>query len=512
MKASGGRGRARALAAVSIFVLLAAACSSGGSSNKKTLSTLTVAVPQDPGILAFDAVGIGTYTFTRLIYDGLFRIRPTTRTVSSLDPGAAQSWDVSQGGKVWTFHLRKGIQFSDGSPLTAADVKYSIETIKKSKYSESIFLSEIKGVETPDPGTVVITLDRADLGFWPTMAEIIDIYPMKDVLKVGEKAFQHHPVGSGPYEVQNWTVNQSVTYVRNPHYWGPKPPFDKIVIKIVPDQSTAVDELLAGTIDATSIPVSSLSQVEGNSKLHVVSSSPPATVEFIGLRSDQPPTDDLRVRQALNYAIDRKALVNTFFKDHALIEPAVLPPFMTAHASEQPYAYDPAKAKNLLSQYGKPVSFTFEFPSSQQNNPLAQAVANYWQAVGVKVTLKPEDPGTFFAHARGGLKGGGKLGPVFLQTWSGASDPGEILANTVASSGFLSYTDLPEVDSAITAGTSSAVQATRNTEFHKADESCYRLACWTFLWYPEPLFGETKNLTALSQTEGVWDLASARVG
>ncbi|MGH9207933.1 MAG: ABC transporter substrate-binding protein, partial [Acidimicrobiales bacterium] len=330
------------------------------------LTNITVAVPQDPGILAFDAIGIGTYTFTRLLWAGLFRIRANTRSLSEVDPDAAMSWTISPDASVYTFHLRPGIKFSDGSPLTSVDVKASIEIEQKPQYGDSVFISEIKEVDTPDPQTVVIRLSHGDSTFWPLMSEIIDIVPAAAVQRVGEASFQQDPtVTSGPYELVKYTKNQEVTLKRNPNYWGKKPPFDTITLKIVPDASSRMEQLLSHAIDAAPIDVAQISQL--SSTLHLVIGAP-ATAEYIGLRFDQAPTNNVLVRQAMNYAIDREALVHTFEQGHAALDNSALAPSMVGATTMAPYTYDPAKARQLLAQYGKPVSFKFDVASSQVNN------------------------------------------------------------------------------------------------------------------------------------------------
>src|SRR5262245_29855944 len=167
--------RRRFVRALTVLVVGAATVGGAGStaaharlvpSSSSEAPSLTFAVPQDPGFLAFETSGITTYTFTRLIYDGLFRIRPTTNSLATVEPGAAESWEISDDGTVWTFHLRSGLSFTNGEALTSSDVKFSIEKLLDPQFTASGFLSSIDHVDAPDDATVVITLKEADPSFW----------------------------------------------------------------------------------------------------------------------------------------------------------------------------------------------------------------------------------------------------------------------------------------------------------------------------------------------------------
>lgn len=498
-------------ACLSIVTAGVAACSSNTAGNVAQTSsdkTLTFTFTQDPGELAFDDTGEPTYTYTRLLYDGLFRITPKTHSLATVEPDAAQSWTISANAQVFTFHLRHGIRFSNGEPLTAADVKFSLQTDMRSQFSISAFLTPIKSITTPNPYTVILTLKYPDRSFWPILAEQSDIYPENVVQREGIQGFEHHPVGSGPYELVSWKINQYVIYKRNPYYWGPRPAFQRIVINISENESDRVDQLLAGQTEATPIDVTSLAQIEGSSALKVVAGVA-NTVQYVGLRTDQAPTNNIDVRQAMNYAINRTALITTLVKGKALEDASVLWPNSPYATTYKPYPYDPAKARQLLKAYGKPVNIKFDYMTDQADTTLAQALAGYWTAVGIHVQLVPLNPAIFFARQSGGILSGGKIDQAFLTTWTGATDPDEVYANTVAASGFLSFTNIPAVNTDVAKATTTGNQAVEGTALHAADNTCYTEACWVFLWYPLPLYGESKSVTVLSTTEGVVQLGLA---
>jgi peptide/nickel transport system substrate-binding protein len=480
------------------------------SSGSTEGQAFTFAVAQDPGFLAFETSGITTYTFTRLIYDGLFRIRPTTTSLSTVEPGAAETWEITDDGTVWTFHLRSGITFTNGEELTASDVKFSIEKLLDPQFTASGFLGSIDHVDAPDDATVVITLKEPDPSFWVLVAEIIDIYPEDTVLEMGDDAFVESPIGSGPYIVDEWRRDESVSYTANADYWQGPPTFASIVIRIIPETSTRVAELQGGNLDAAPIEVQNIETIEGDDALHVVS-SPGGTIDFVRVRFDQAPTDDERVRQALSHAIDRGALLEAFYAGRADLPASVLPSNSFGALGGDPYAYDPAMAGSLLADYGQPVSFDLEFATSELNNDLAQALANYWSEVGIEVELAPMEEGVMIDRTRGGIAGGGEVGPVSIGRWSGVTEPVLVYIFNVLPSGVFGYADVPEVEAAIDAATAATDDAAREAALMEAEQLCYDQVCWVPLWVPESLAGAKSNVEVHSQSEGVWDLATATV-
>lgn len=470
--------------------------------------TLTLAYSADPGFLAFDTAGIATYTFTRPIYDGLFRIRPDTTSPGTVEAGAAESWEVSDDGTVWTFHLREGITFTNGEPLTSEDVKFSADLLRTGDSSAASFLSAISDVRAPDDLTVEIELATASPDFWVLIAEIIDIYPADYVQEVGEEAFNLSPVGSGPYSMVEWRVDEFVRYEVNEDYWGEPPDFEEVIIRIIPETSTAVAELQAGNIDATLIDVASLPLVEGDGDLHVISASGPTILRVI-LRFDQAPTDDVRVRQAMNYAIDREALAQTFYNGRTQIPASVLPVNGLGATDREPYPYDPEMARTLLEEYGQPVSFTFEFSSSQLNSDLAQALAAYWEEVGIEVELVPLEGQVLGERLRGGIEGGGAIGPVSLATWSGVSDPSPIYQFNIHPAGIFGYVNVESINEAIAASVATLDDAQREQALLQAEEECFDQACWVFLFVPDVLIGARAGVDVRSITEGPLDIYKA---
>jgi peptide/nickel transport system substrate-binding protein len=500
--------------ALLVLVVLLAACTGGGGGapspggGGQARKTLTFAMTADPGFLAFETSGIATYTYTRLIYDGLFRIRPDTHGFRTVDPDAAESWDISPDQTVWTFHLRGGLTFTNGDPLTAGDVKFSIEKLLDPKFTASGFLGSIDHVDALDDKTVVITLKAPDPSFWVIVAEIIDIYPQKVVEQMGDARFQQKPVGSGPYSVVEWKKDESVEFAANPDYWKGAPAFSKILIRIIPETSTRVAELQGGNVDAAPIDVVNIPEIEGNDQLHVVG-SPGGTIAFVRLRFDKSPTDDPRVRQAMNLAVDRKTLADTLYKGHADLPASVLPSNSFGALQGEGYAFDQDQARSLLQDYGKPVKFDLEFVTSELNNDLAQALADFWTAVGMGVTLKPFEEGVFIDRTRGGIDGGGKIGAVSIGQWSGVTEPVLVYQFNILPSGVFGYTNIPEVKTAVDEATTATDDATREAALRAAEQTCFDQACWVFLWVPEALVGAKSNVEVHAQSEGVWDLATA---
>jgi peptide/nickel transport system substrate-binding protein len=290
----------------------------------------------------------------------------------SVVPGLASSWDVSQDGKTMTFKLRPDLKFADGSPLTADDVKWSLErAADKATGGEFQFLlASIAGVDAPGDGTVIIRLKRPDPAMLQALATFnAGIVPSKLImaepgttLDDKSKSFAQHPVGSGPFTLKSWNRNSEMVLTRNPHYWKhgadgqPLPYLDNVGYVIVPDDATRILKLKAGEIDAAEfIPYSRVAELKADPKLNMVL-FPAAQVNYFTLNNrptlkdgSKNPLADVRVRQALNYATDKQALIQVVTYGIGTPEQSFMPMSTPLSYGNGPlYAYDLNKAKALL--------------------------------------------------------------------------------------------------------------------------------------------------------------------
>lgn len=314
------------------------------------------------------------------LYEGL--VKPAAS--GELEAAVASDYKISDDAKTYTFTLRDGVTFHDGTAVTAEDVKYSIERFAENSGESSAF-SNLDEVLIADDKTVEVKLKEGYSEFLPDLAEAVIIpQSVEDISKT--------PVGTGPYKFVSYSAGQNIKLEKYDGYWGEKGHLDSAEFKIVADMDTAFMELQAGTIDVlnylTADQVAALGDsfniVEGNMHL----------VHAMFLNNDYEPLQNVKVRQALCHAIDRQAINDFLFGGKSHIIGSHMIPALSAYyesGAENLYEYDPEKAKQLLSEAGYADGFNLEItvPSSySQHVDSAQIIAEQLKAVGIDATLK----------------------------------------------------------------------------------------------------------------------------
>jgi peptide/nickel transport system substrate-binding protein len=346
------------------------------------------------------------------VYDTLTEPSDDGKTVT---PGLAESWTTSADGKAITFKLRPNLKFADGSPLTAADVKWSLERAanKETGGEFQFLLASITGVDVQGDGGVVVKLAHPDPALLQALAtfnagimsEKLVMAAPGATLEEKSKAFADHPLGSGPFFVKSWSRNSEMVLARNPYYWRmgadakPLPYLDGIRFVIIPDDATRILKLKAGEIDAAEfVPYSRVAELKADPKLDMVL-FPAAQVNYFTM-NDRPtlkdgtknPLNDIKVRQALNYATDKEALIQVVTYGTGTPERSFMP--MSTPLSYGPaplYPYDPKKAKQLLAEAGLDKGFDITIQTLSGNaDDVAKAAAlqQMWAPLGVRLKVE----------------------------------------------------------------------------------------------------------------------------
>ena len=314
------RARRAAVLAALATVVLAAGCGGGGGSTgaggstaKSDTLVIANAVNVDTLDPAANSVNESIW-MTQNIYQRL--LQPNANGTDVI-PQLATSWDISDDGLTYTFHLGDH-QFSDGTPVTAEDVRYSIERSIHYDGGWGFLLEAVKSVEAPDPKTVVITLSRPHA---PLLADLAmyayAVIPEQLVKQQGAKDFFQHPIGSGEWMLTQWNKGSDLTFKVNPHWAGPKPQFSTLKIMIVPNDNSRVLLLQNKNADIIENPPGNLiNELSANPDLQTYL-FPSTRVDFIQLDQHFAPFKDPKVREALNYAIDRNAIVKLAYSGHA---------------------------------------------------------------------------------------------------------------------------------------------------------------------------------------------------
>lgn len=338
-------------------------------------------------------------------------------------PCLAQSWTAS--GNTWTFKLRPGIKFSDGSPLTSADVVFTFDRVGKvpnSPSSYKIYLQKVEKFEAVDPLTVRLTTSEpypllpTNMANLPILSAKAAAGPAAEGKTTTELNAGNGLVGAGPYRFVSWKRGSEIVFERNPYYWGPAPAWDKVIYRPISNPAARVAALLAGDVDLIEDPpTDDLERLQKDPKLTVVTK---ASNRIIYVALDQHgeatpgiqgtngknPLLDRRVREALSLAIDRQALVARTMGGVATAAAQLLPYPMFGASKNLVTAVktDPERAKALLKEAGYPDGFTLVLgtPNGRYINDVkvAQTLAAMWTRIGVKTTIDANAPAVFFKN------------------------------------------------------------------------------------------------------------------
>jgi peptide/nickel transport system substrate-binding protein len=357
---------------------------------------------------------------------------------TQLVPGLAESWTISKDGLQYTFRLRPGVTFHDGTPLNAQAVKFSIErqinpdhpAYKLGKYPfANFFFGNVKAVEALSDERVAFLLKEPRASFLAILtAGAASIVSPTAVMKAGPD-FPLHPVGTGPFKFVSWDRGQRVVLEKNPAYWKFPVKLDRVIYRPIVEDQARLTELLTGSLDLiVGVPPDYVGQLESGGKVAVLKQTG-AHVWYLGINNQKKPFDDKRVRQALNYAVDKEAIVRDVLKGTgAPSRGPVLPSTWAADPALKAYPHDPERAKKLLAEAGYPNGFatTLWVPESGSGMQSPVAMSTVMQSnlkpVGVNVTLQTMEWGAFLAKLRS------KEQELFALSWmAGTEDPDMVL-------------------------------------------------------------------------------------
>ncbi len=335
-----------------------------------------------------------------LIHDTLFYQTPDGK----LEGRLATKYDVSKDGLTYTIHVRKGVKFSDGTPCDAKAVKLTLDRALDPKLRVPLrfAIAMIKEVKIVDDNTLRIDLKYAFAPFAPTLSLTITspISPAA-IEKYGDDVRQN-PVGAGPFVLKEWVKGDRIVMVRNENYYGKKPTVEKITFKIIPEDATREAMLRAGQIDVCYKPLpSNVAALKADPKITVNMPLDTRTI-FMGLNYQKGVTKNKLVRQAFNYAVDKKAICSKILFDTAVpMEGPVSPILFGFHKMANQYDYNPEKAKELLKKANFDFNQTVSMRTPQGrylfDKQVSEAVQAYLQAIGVKTELRTYDWPTYVA-------------------------------------------------------------------------------------------------------------------
>jgi nickel transport system substrate-binding protein len=432
-----------------LVVAVTAGCASGkkGADAGAGKTVLTMALNQDTGPLDPHRYSPNNMFAQNLLYEPLVKYNEEGKIV----PWLAESWDISPDGKKYTFHLRKGVVFSDGTPFNAKVVKQNFDKILSENKNEKMhgwleLLNQIQDVEVVDNYTVSLTLKNP---YYPVLQELALTRPVRFLSPTGldqEGKFQK-PIGTGPWVLSEYQKEQFAVFTRNEKYWGVKPAFQKLIIKVIPDKQTRVLALESGEVDflfgTNVIDYESLDRLK--SKGYSVQLSQPVKTNALALNTASGPTREEAVRLAIQYAVDRKALAQTLTRGYE--EPAstyFAPNFPYCNLGLEPYSYDPQKAVSLLEQAGWKLSpgkeirekdgqplrlELYVMSEDSMQKTFAEAIQGMLKSIGIGVDVIVEEGASVYKRQKDG-----SFHLIFSNTWGPPYDPHSLVASMRAPS------------------------------------------------------------------------------
>ncbi len=415
-----------------------------------------------------------------------------------LEPGLASRWTTDSSGMVYTFHLRGGAAFHDGAVVTAEHVRQSflraLDPQTRSGRAWPLFpiagargyangdAGAVRGIETPDDSTVVLTLDEP-LNVFPKLLAM----PVAAVTPAPvDASFAQQPVGSGPWKFVSWSHDDAILLARNDAYWGPKPAAESLRIRIIPEALTQAAEYESGQLSVVEIPFGESRRWETEHGDEILR-RPAIRDAYIAINTTRGPLRDVRVRRALNHAVDMPTILRTVIGGRGIQAAGALPPGILGYDSTRaPYAYDPARARQLLAEagYGNGFSLKLWRTAREQYSRIAQAVQQQLGVVGITVEIVERDASSARSAARNGET------DLFLTDWyADYPDPENFnyplfYSGSKGPGGNYAFYENAALDSMILRARATLDMAEKERLSREIDQRVFDAAPWIFAYFP----------------------------
>jgi len=436
-------------------------------------------------------------TISAKIFNGLVKIGDNL----SIQPDIAENWNVSPDALIYTFHIRKGVLFSNNQEVNAHDVKYSFKRIldprTKSPHTWVMgkirgaydFMhgktSDLEGIKVIDDYTLEITLKEPYAPFLSTLTMTAAyIVPMEEVAKWGHD-FSSHPVGTGPFVLKEWIHNQEIQLERREDYFDGPANVMGIVYRIIPEDLTAVTEFEVGNLDVLTIPASEYARYKHDSgRYNMISSLRGLNTYYLGLNCSKHPFNNQNMRKAVNYAIERDKILDTIYERRGRPASGPVPDVMRKWALKDIYTYDPKKSVEIIKEQGiKDLNVDFFVTADQEVIDIAEVIQSYLKDVGIGVNIKRLEWSAFIEAIDRG-----EPDMFYLSWWADYPDPENFLFPLFHSENYgpagnrVRYNN-SKVDLLIETGQKTLDEDRRNIAYREAEEEIVSDAPWVFLWH-----------------------------
>ena len=467
-----------------VAALVLAGCSAGesvdidGSSEPVGGQTLVAAIGGEPDQL--DPQKTSSY-FSFEVLENVFDTLVEPDENLEMQPALAESWEVSDDQLTWTFTLRSGVTFHDGSDFTSEDVVYSYDRIIDEQLSNAWKFSSVTDVSAPDDSTVVITVAQ------PTPNLLSNLGGFKGMAIVEEGNVESGdittaPVGTGPFSVSEYTAGDHITLTANPDYWGGAPELGGVEYRFISEPATALAALKAGDIDWTDVvPAQQVGELDSDDTV-TLGVTPSSDYWYLALNEAKEPWSDVRVRQAIAYAIDRDAIVQAVSYGTAAQNQLAIPEQSFWHTPYDEYSTDLDKAQALLDEAGftggtLDMLATSDYPETVT---AAQIIAANLEPLGISVEIRQPDFSTWLDEQNSGNF------DMLMMGWLGNIDPDDFYYSqhhTDGTSNAQKYSNT-EVDELLDAARVETDQDTRKDLYGQAATIIADEASYIYLYNP----------------------------
>ena len=430
---------------------------------------------------AYDQFNLVNYSLFLHVFDFLVEMDESGKIVPSL----AESWESSRDGLSWTFKLRKGVKFHNGETFTSRAVQFSLERLKDKKLARSGWWSELDRVDTPDDYTAILRT-TAPVGMMLSNLMTPTVIYSPKAAQDGGPTFYEKPIGTGPYKFVEWKKNERFVMELNADYWKqPLPKIKRIVYRPIMEDFTRVAGLRSGELDiADTIPPDQVAVLQRDEKL-MVHRTMAWDQLYLGLKCDQPPFDRVEGRQAINYAIDRKTLVDKILEGGRPAAAIVPQGVLGYHAGLKPYPYDPDKAKSLLGKPASKIRFIAPEGWYPKMKEVTETIVSQLKAVGLECDLTIME-GAAFTQARA-------AGSYNIYVTGGATwDPDQMMYQRIRNDVFKSGYKNDKVFDLIHQGRTTVDQNKRAELYRAAQEILYQEGSMVWLYQMEHIYGMRK--------------------
>jgi peptide/nickel transport system substrate-binding protein/oligopeptide transport system substrate-binding protein len=449
----------------------------------------------DPALI----VDVASANIAAKLFNGLVRFGEKMETV----PDIASKFEVSHDGKRYSFVLRPGVCFTNGREVTAADFKYSFERVLNPEtrsprtwvfsriagaqnYMEGK-AREVSGIRARDRYRLEILLNNPFALFLQFLALPPAYCVSKEEIERWKRDFAFHPVGTGPFVLEEWRHNLSLKMTANSHYFGNKAKVRGIIYRVIPEDLTAVYEFSSGNLDLLSIPQAEFKRFITHPQWKgLIKEVVGLNTYYLGLNCQRPPFDNPKVRQAMNYSIDREKILQTMLEGRGQLASGPIPPTLLPEGEKIPgYSYNPDRARSLLKEAGYPNGFEVKIyqSSDQETLEVLEVIQQYLEKVGIKAQIIQREWSSFKEALNKG-----EADCFWLSWWADYPDGENFLFPTFHSGnwgagGNRTYFKDGEIDRLIEDAQKTINSEKRLSLYREIEKKIIAQAPWVFFWH-----------------------------